>query len=178
MPVIGVQGIDDFKRAMYEFNDDLKKRVIKSALRAASKPIIRQAQSIAKVLQRPTKRRLPGVMRDRVRAVASKKHSIAKDGSIGMYIKPVTAKNAKKTPLDPFYYRFVAGGYHAVGSRRVAGGKLTRALNLRKQAEAGKIRFIAGDNFLGKAFQAQGGAALREFENTMKRRIDLANRRK
>lgn len=165
-----VQGIDDFNAALTALTKDLRKRVIRSALRAAARPIIRAAQSIAKVQT--------GLMRKRVVVTASRIKN-GRDGTLGVYIKPKKGKSAAKGgKLDPFYYKFVAGGFHAAGSKRVAGGKLTRKANLRSQVKAGKIRFIPGDDFLGKAFRIGQSQALAIFQSKLKERIDAANKRK
>ena len=165
-----VEGIDDFNAALTALTKDLRKRVIRSALRAAARPIINAAKSIAKVKT--------GLMKKRV-VVTSSRIKNGRDGTLGVYIQPRKAKSAKKGgKLDPFYYKFVAGGFHAVGRKRVAGGRLTRKANLRSQVKAGKIRFIPGDDFLGKAFRAGRSQALAIFQSKLKQRIDLANTRK
>lgn len=165
-----VQGIDDFNAALTALTKDLRKRVIRSALRAAARPIIKAAQSIAKVKT--------GLMKKRVVATASRLNN-GRNGTLGIFIKPKKTKSATKGgKADPYYYKFVAGGFHAVGTRRVAGGKFTRKANLRSQIKAGKIRVIPGDDFLGKAFRMGSGQALSVFQGKLKERIDAANRRK
>lgn len=165
-----VEGIADFNAALTALTKDLRKRVIRSALRAAARPIIQAAQSIAKVRT--------GLMKKRVVVTASRIKN-GRDGTLGVYIKPKRARSASKGgKADPFYYKFVAAGFHAVGSKRVAGGKLTRKRNLASQVKAGKVRFIPGDDFLGKAFRAGSNAALAIFQRKLKERIDVANKRK
>ena len=174
-----IRGIEDFNRAVADLKKDVSKRVVRSALRAAAKPMITSAKVNAKELKKPHPYRIKGLMKSRV--VASNSRIASRKKMIGLYIKPVARRGVTrgaKSPLDPFYYRFVASGFHAVGTRRVKGGRVTRALNLAAQRDAGKARFILGDDFIGKAFRSQGGAALKEFERTMKKRIDAANRRK
>jgi len=174
-----IRGIEDFNRAVADLKKDVSKRVVRSALRAAAKPMITSAKVNAKELKKPHPYRIKGLMKSRV--VASNSRIASRKKMIGLYIKPVARRGVTrgaKSPLDPFYYRFVASGFHAVGTRRVKGGRVTRALNLKAQLEAKKIRWIPGDDFLGDAFKAQSGVGLREFERTMKKRIDAANRRK
>ena len=174
-----IVGIEDFNRAIAELTKDVRKRVVRAALRAAAKPIITAAKANAKELKKPHPYRIKGLMKSRV--LASNSRIASRKKLIGLYIKPVARKGVTKgakSPLDPYYYRFVAAGFHAVGTRRVKGGRLTRAMNLKAQRDAGKVRFIPGDDFIGKAFRSQGGAALSAFERTMKKRIDAANRRK
>jgi hypothetical protein len=174
-----IRGIEDFNKAVAELKNDVAKRVVRSALRAAAKPLITAAKANAKVLQKPSKYRTPGLMR--ARTIASNSRIASRKKLIGLYIKPIARRGAAKgakSPHDPYYYRFIAAGFHAVGTRRVKGGRLTRAMNLKAQRESGKAKWIPGDDFIGKAFSSQGGAALKEFERTMKKRIDAANRRK
>ena len=174
-----IVGIEDFNRAIAELTKDVRKRVVRAALRAAAKPMITAAKANAKELKKPHPYRIKGLMKSRV--LASNSRIASRKKLIGLYIKPVARKGVTKgakSPLDPYYYRFVAAGFHAVGTRRVKGGRLTRAMNLKAQRDAGKARFIPGDDFIGKAFRSQGGAALSAFERTMKKRIDAANRRK
>ncbi len=174
-----IRGIEDFNRAIAELTKDVSKRVVRSALRAAAKPLITAARANARELQKPTKYRTRGLMK--ARTVASYSRIANRRKLIGLYIKPVARRGAPigaKSTQDPYYYRFMAAGFHAVGTRRVRGGRLMRERNLKAQRDAGKIEFKAGDDFLGKAFRSQGGAALSAFERTMKKRIDAANRRK
>lgn len=174
-----VQGIEDFNRAIAELSRDLRKRVIKSALRAAAKPIMLAIKAGSKVLKEPKKYRKQGTMRDSVKITSSRLQN-GRNGVIGVYIKPKAPKGAKgaKSPLDPFYYRFVANGFHAVGSKRVAGGRFTRKANLAAQTKAGRIKFIPGNDYIGKAFKATQGSALSIFQTKLKARIDAANKRK
>lgn len=172
-------GIDDFNRALAELTQDLRKKVVRSALRAGMKPIIAHAKAHAPELKTPHPYRIKGLLRSRITVATSR---IARSrGEIGVFMKPMPAKGVTrgaKSPLDPFYYRFVAGGFHAVGRRRVAGGRLTRKLNLAARVRQGTARFVEGNDFIGAAFRAKGDEALAVFTRTLKARIDQANRRK
>lgn len=172
-----IEGIEDFNRAIAELSKDLRKRVIRTALRAAAKPIVVAIKAGSKTLQKPHPKRISGVMRDSVKVTASRIQN-GKNGEIGVYIKPKAPKGSKNSPLDPFYYRFVASGFHAVGSKRVAGGKFTRKANLSNKVKSGSVRFIPGNNYIGKAFSATKNQALQIFQTKLKARIDAANKRK
>lgn len=174
-----LEGIEDFNNAIKELTQDLRKKVIRAALRAGMKPIIAYARANSKELKKPHPYRIRGLMKSRI--VATNSRIATKRGEIGIYMKPVAVKGVTKgakSPLDPFYYRFIAGGFHAVGSKRVAGGRLTRKANLASRVRAGKARFIPGDDYIKKAFQAKGDEALTIFQKKLKERIDKANRRK
>lgn len=174
-----LEGIDDFNHALAELTQDLRKKVIRAALRAGMKPIIGYAKAHAPELKTPHPYRIKGLLRSRIVAATSR---IARSrGEIGVFMKPMPAKGVTKgakSPLDPFYYRFVVGGFHAVGRKRVAGGRLTRKLNLASRVRQGSARFVQGDDFIGDAFRAKGDEALTVFTRTLKARIDAANRRK
>lgn len=175
-----IEGIDDFNKAIAELTQDLRKRVIRGALRAGMKPIIDHSKASAKVMKKPHPYRIQGLMRSRIVVTNSRIHN-GKNGQIGVFVKPVAVRGVTKgakSPLDPFYYRFVAGGFHAVGSKRVSGGRLTRKANLAKHRREGKARFIPGDDFIGKAFREKSSQALAIFQQKLKARIDKANRRK
>lgn len=174
-----IEGIDDFKKAIDDLTQDLRKKVIRAALRAGMKPIIAHAKAHSKELQKPHPYRIRGLMKSRI--VATNSRIAAKRGDIGIYMKPVAVKGVTKgakSPLDPFYYRFVADGFHAVGGKRVVGGRITRKANLASKVRAGKATFVPGDDFIKKAFQAKGDEALAVFQKKLKERIDKANRRK
>lgn len=174
-----LEGIDDFNRALSELTQDLRKKVVRSALRAGMKPIIAHARAHAPELKTPHPYRIRGLLKSRIVAATSR---IARQrGEIGLYMKPMPVKGVSKgakSPLDPFYYRFVAGGFHAVGRQRVAGGRRTRKLNLAARVRHGSARFVEGKDFIGAAFRAKGDEALAIFTRTLKARIDAANRRK
>lgn len=164
-----VEGIADFNKALLELKQDLRKRVVRSALRAAAKPIIAAAKAAAPVRT--------GLVRSRVVVTASR--LATRRGEIGVYIKPRSAKGVRKgSKLDPFYFQFSITGFHATGGRKIYGGKLLRARNLAGQVKAGRARFIPGRDWLGASFNAQSGAALRIFQEKLKQRIDAANKRK
>lgn len=175
-----IQGIDDFNKALAELTGDMRRKVVKAALRAAAKPLIDSIKAKSVVLKKPTKYRTPGLMRETVKAMNSKLST--KRGTFGLFIKPRSPRGSKrgaKSNQDPFYYKFIAGGFHAVGSGgRVKGGRITRKYNLQKQREAGRIRWIPGNDYIGAAFRARGQQALAAFEKKIKQRIDMANRRK
>lgn len=175
-----ITGIDDFNKAIAELTNDLKKRVVRSAWRAAAKPLVAHMKANAKTLQKPHPYRINGLMRDRV-VVTNSSLQNGSGGKIGVFVKPKRQSGVSrgaKSPLDPFYYRFVAGGFHAVGGKRVRGGRRTRAANLAAQRKSGSIRFIEGDDFIGKAFRATGDRVLQLYQTKLKARIDSANRRR
>ena len=175
-----ITGIEDFNKAIAELTQDLRKRVIRSAWKAAAKPLVAHMRAHAKTLKTPHPYRLKGLMRDRIVATNSRIHN-GRRGEIGVYVKPkrqAGVARGAKSPFDPFYFRFVAGGFHAVGKKRVRGGRLTRGANIAARMKAGTARLIPGDDFIGNAFRATGSHVLQMFQTKLKARIDAANRRK
>ncbi len=166
--IVSVEGLADAKRALEELSRDLRRKVVRAALRDAARPIVAQARANAPVRTGLVKRRI---------GVASSKLKRGQGGEIGVYIRPRASSLARRTKnraQDPWYYRFQEAGFHAVGSRRVGGSRNNRADRL-KQSGA---RFIPGKAFLGRAFQSEQRNALAIFQTAIKKRIDQANQRK
>lgn len=186
-----IDGIADAKRALDELTKDLKRRVIRGALLAAAKPIVQAARANAPVKT--------GLVRKSIGAFTSKIKN-GRNGEYGVYIKPRAGRVARKTKnkaLDPFYYRFQEVGFRAVGGRRVTGGsrrkklfsfspeyreKILRLAGVsapeKRRLTRPEPRFKVGSAFLGRAFASQKEAAANAFIKEVKKRIDLANRRK
>lgn len=163
-----LEGLADAKAAIEALTKDLRRRVVRGALRDAAKPIVKAARANAPVKT--------GLVQKRIGVSASKIKN-GRNGELGVYIRPRATKLARKTKLrsqDPYYYRFQEAGFHAVGSRRVSGGRRARAANLKKS----KARFIPGKVFLGRAFESQQRNALAIFQAAIKKRIGQANQRK
>lgn len=163
-----VVGIDDFNRAVDSLTRDLRRRVIYAALRAGARPIVRAAKANAPVKTGLVKKRI---------AVATSKIKRGRNGEIGVFIKPRISSKARKSKdrsQDPYYYVFQEAGFHAVGRRKVGGGRVNRAARIK----ASGARFIQGKKFMGRAFESNKGQALKAFSDTLKKRIDQANQGK
>lgn len=163
-----IEGLRDAKAALEALSKDMRKKVVRGALREAARPIVRQARSNAP--------KLTGLMAKRIGTFNSKIKR-GQNGEIGVFIKPRISSKAKRLKLtnqDPYYYRWIEAGFHAVGSRRVRGGRNARVRNLK----ASGARFIPGKVFIGRAFDSKSKAALDVFQDAIKKRIDQANRRK
>jgi len=164
---IKIEGFEDAIQALIDLAKDMRRRVVRGALRAAARPIVNQARSNAPVRT--------GLVKKRMSVMTSR---IAKGrNEIGVYIRPratALARREKIKALDPYYYKFQEAGFHAVGTRRVRGGRRARADNLRSSG----ARFIPGKMFIGRAFESRGSEALAIFKAQIRARIDAANRRK
>lgn len=165
---VKLDGLADAKAAIESLTKEMRRKVVRAALKAAGKPIIRAAKANAPVKT--------GLVRKSIGSFASK-FKRGQNGEIGIYIKPRTSARARKSKdksQDPFYYRFQEMGYHATGRKRVGGGRRNRPARL----AASGARMIPGKAFLGRAFESQRGAALAAFTAEIKKYIDLINTRK
>jgi len=166
--VLRVEGLKDAKAALDALTKDIRRKVVRGALRDAARPFVQAARANAPVRT--------GLLRKRIGTFTSKIKR-GQNGEVGVYVKPRAsnaARRAKIKSADPFYYRFQEIGFHAVGRRKIRGGRRARAANLKESG----ARFIPGKMFIGRAFAAQQRRALEIFQSAVKKRIDLANTRK
>lgn len=151
---VKIEGLDDLNRAIAELTQDLKRKVVRGALRDAAKPIQRAAVANAPTLQSPATYRLPGTLKRSILVKASRQAN-GRDGNIGVYIavrkrKGLGGKAGARNPFDPFYWRFLEFG----------------------------TKHISAQRFMTRAFDANSGAAIDIFKARLKARIDKANTRK
>lgn len=149
-----IEGLADLKLAIKDLAADLKKKVIRGALRDAAKPIQKQAVATAPVLKKDATYRLPGTLKKSILTKASKRFK-GQDGEIGVFIsaskrKALGGKRSARNPFDPFYWRFLEFG--TVKQRAL--------------------------RFLTNAFNANSSQSIRIFQDRVKTRIDKANKRK
>lgn len=156
--ILRIDGLEDARRAIEALTMDMRRKVVRQALRDAAKPIVQQARSNAPVLTGLVKKRL---------AVAASRLYRGQRGQVGVYIRPratALARRNKIRALDPYYYKFQEAGYHATG----------RA----KRKNVPNARFIPGKAFMGRAFESCRAQALEVFQQAIAKRIEAANRRK
>lgn len=160
--VIKMDGLEAVRSALLETPKHLRQKVMLSVLRKAAAPILRAAKANAPVAAKSTNRVIPGLIKKTL-GITRSKLKLAANGEFGVFITarvPGKVKRvrgqARKSGLkgpnfgDPFYHRFQEAGFHAVGRKRVAGGKNRRAAALK----ASGARFIPGKKYLGNAFEA------------------------
>lgn len=151
---VNLEGLDDLKRAMAELAGDLKRRVVRSALRDAAKPMHKAMVAAAPVLKEDHPYRLPGTLKKSILVKASKRFN-GKTGEIGVYVavrkrKGLGGKAGARNPFDPFYWRFLEFGTKKLGKKK----------------------------FMSDAFDANAQGAIQIFQARLKTRIDKANTRK
>ena len=160
--IVKMEGFEQVRLALIETPKHLRQKVMLAILRKATQPIVRAAKASAPVAKQSTSRIIPGLLKKTLGVTKSKLRQASR-GEFGVFItarKPGAIKRIGKAARklgakgpnfgDPFYHRFQEGGFHAVGSSRIKGGKRARAENMKKSG----ARFIPGKKYLGSAFEA------------------------
>lgn len=162
--ILSVEGLADVKARLQDLPVHLRKKVMYAVLRKAAVPIVKAAKANAPVAKQATRRVIPGLIKNTIRTAVSKYKKPAA-GEFGVYVKPFVPGKIKSLKRkagkslyfgDPYYYKFQEFGFHAVGSKRIAGGTKRRAESLAK----GGYIFVPGKKFLGRAFDSSKAAAL------------------
>lgn len=151
---VKLEGLDDLKRAVSELKADLRRKVIRGALRDAAGPIARAARAKAPVLKQVHPHRLPGTLKRSI-VVKSSKQFRGQGNELGIYIavrkrKGLGGKAGARNPFDPFYWRFQEFGTAKMRARP----------------------------FMNPAFSANAQQAIAIFQAKLKARIAKANARK
>lgn len=165
---VRIDGLEEVRRALMETPVELRRKVMYRLLRKAAQPIVRAARAGAPVASKATRRVVPGLLKKTIGVARSRIKQPAR-GEFGVYItalKPAGIKRigrkARRSGAagpnfgDPFYHRFQEGGFHAVGTRRIGGGRANRAAKVK----ASGARFIPGKAYLGQAYAAHRAAAV------------------
>lgn len=192
---INVAGIEGVGKALDELSNDLRKKVVRQALKDAAKPMMQLAKAKAPVLARATRRRRPGVLRSNIRVLSSKINN-GKEGVIGVYLTVKSTRGARrKTPItgDPFYFPFVEGGHRIVPRGKGTAGlskreirSMTKAglrstitarrLLAEKSRTAASTGFVQGKKFFESAYRATKDKTVGLFAEAIKARVAAANR--
>jgi HK97 gp10 family phage protein len=149
-----IEGLADLKAAFKDLANDLKRKVLRAALRDAAKPIQKAAVQAAPTLKSEHPYRLPGTLKKSIITKASKRFR-GQDGEIGVYVavrkrKGLGGKSSARNPFDPFYWRFQEFGTKNQPARP----------------------------FLRQAFDRNTTQAVDIFSRQVLKRIEKANRRK
>jgi hypothetical protein len=166
--IIGISGLEDVRLALINTPVELRKKVMYRLLRKAAAPIVRAAKANAPVAAKSTSRVIPGLLK---RTLGVRRSTIKQParGEFGVFITAITPPGIKRLKGrarkagargpnfgDPFYHRFQEGGFHAVGRRKVGGGRRARAERL----IASGARRIPGKQYLGRAYDSQRRATV------------------
>lgn len=174
-----VSGIPDVKAALNAFAADLRRYVVRQALRSAAEPIVIAARNNAPTLATATRRRVPGTLKRNINVFNSKK-SNGQGGVLGVFVSVrASRQDLKKSPItgDPYYWRWVEGGHRIVPRSRRVGtyrgkAKYAQTLRVRRSASSG---FVAARGFLLAAFRSQSVVAVRIFSAQILAHIAKAN---
>jgi HK97 gp10 family phage protein len=171
---VRLQGWDDLIAKLRALPGALRVRVLLNALRAGARPVRDAARAHAPVLQKPVPYRTVGLVRKSIVVRTSK--TARQAGDVGVFVNVRPAKGARfktstsrvfglkvrtrtqtraslrgaRSPVDPFYWRFVAFGTRKMRARnflQAGANKLTGALPV---IQAALDKWIAKTNASGK----------------------------
>lgn len=154
--------IPDFKRQLLALGQRMEKNIVRRGVRAAGAVFVAEARRRAPVLREPRKGRVAGALQRAIRSVSRRGERGVVKQSVGVLATRAQAKSG----VDPFYWRFLEGGWLPRGpGRRLKGGKRRRALE-RERAIAGGGRIVSYP-FLKPAFESTGSRALAAFNQAV-----------
>lgn len=189
--------IPDFKRQLDELGMKMETKIAIGALKAAGAVFLKAAKSFAPVLKTPDPRRTAGDLRKSI--FLGRSHFGTRDAPqlyigihAGRYVSMKRGGRVSGGPMekalqrkrniasgagriaDPFYWRFLEGGWIPRGpGNKFKGGERTRAI-LRARALAGGASRVSHP-FLQPAFTFAENAALDTALEFMTRAIDMVN---
>lgn len=159
--------LPDFRRQLAEVERRVRTRIVRGALRAAGNTLAKSARQKAPTMQKFTRQRIPGALR---RAIYVGRGRSGRD-SVRFFVSVRGGKGyAKKGRGDPFYWRFLEGGWIPRGrGQKVTGGRRLRSLKRKRAIQAGaqEVRYP----FFKPAFDEAGGRALAAFNERMTKGI-------
>lgn len=151
--------IPDFKRQLVALGQRMERNIVRRGLRAAGAVFRDEARRRAPVLREPRKGRVAGALKRAIQSANSRRSTRGKPEQI-VYVRATRAQT--KRGIDPFYWRFLEGGWVPRGpGKRLKGGKRRRALE-RERVIAGGAQVVSYP-FLKPAFEAVGPRALDAF---------------
>jgi HK97 gp10 family phage protein len=154
--VVITSNLPEFKAALGVLGTKVEKRVVTNAIRAAARVFRDRARALAPQLSEPDPRRVRGALR---RAIVVARSRDRKKGSVQYYVGVRASKTSRGGARDPFYWRFLEGGWIPRGpGNRIKGGERRKALE--RSRTAGRRIAVP---FLAPAFRAAQGEALAAF---------------
>ena len=156
--------IPDFRRQLREVEKRFRRRAVSQGVRDAAKVFRAAARQAAPVLRTRNPRRLPGALRTAITIARSRN---ATRGSVAYSVIVRASRGRRGTARDPFYWRFLEGGWIPRGpGQRIAGGTVRKRAE-RERLAAARVSYP----FLGPAFQRMQGAAIAAFSRGVERRL-------
>lgn len=155
--IVKLEGVEHLRGALKSLPDKLRKKVLMAALRKAARVVQRYARQYVPVLKAPARYRTRGLLKRRIAVRISRESR--KQGNVGVFVNIKPADRAKyatetirvgrvkikqsrlvkagqrgrRSPNDPFYWRFVEFGTRhmpAVSFIGKAGEKLDESLSV------------------------------------------------
>lgn len=175
--------LPDFRRQLAELGQRMERRIVARATRAAGTIFRDQARRLAPVLKTPDPRRIRGLLARRIFVGRSR---FGQKGQVFYYVGVRTAvrrSNVQKLKVkrsgraaDPFYWRFLEGGWIGRGrGSGFTGGRRLRAVKRARAAAAGSARFQVP--FLAPAFERGKARALAAFTEELEKELAAESRR-
>lgn len=154
--------IPDFKRQLTALGRRMEKNIVRRGVRAAGAVFVVEARRRAPVLREPRKGRVAGALQRAIRSVSRRSQRGVVKQSVGV----VATSAQTKSGVDPFYWRFLEGGWVPRGpGRRFKGGPRRRRIE-RDRAIAAGARIVSYP-FLKPAFESAGSRALDAFNQAV-----------
>lgn len=154
--------IPDFKRQLLALGQRMEKNIVRRGVRAAGAVFVAEARRRAPVLREPRRGRVAGALQRAIRSVSRR----SPRGVVKQFVGVRATRAQTKSGVDPFYWRFLEGGWIPRGpGQRFKGGTRRRRLE-RGRAVAGGARRVAYP-FLKPAFDAAGSRALNAFNQAV-----------
>lgn len=159
----------ELRRELGAASAKIEKRAAGDGVRAAARVFRDRARAIAPVLRTPDRRRIPGALRRAIVVARSKKRE---RGLVAYFVGVKASTAQRRRGADPFYWRFLEGGWAPRGpGQRLRGGVRSRALQRRRTAASRIAR-----PFLAPAYAGGQGAALSAFTQRFNARMTEISR--
>lgn len=121
-----IQGLDDLLAKLREMPKKLRTRVLLGALRAAARPVRKEARQLAPVLKEPHPYRKPGTVRNAISIRTSRVARRAGDTGVFVNVRPARKgvdKNGVRyrgaqSNRDPYYWQWLEFGRKARSRQR------------------------------------------------------------
>ena len=159
---IKVEGYKETIAVLKQLTDAMRKNIIRSALRASAKPMLKSARS--KVPKRT------GQLAKQLK-IASYRDRNAPRSEVSVAIKPVFSRHKKSGKANAFYARFIHEG--TVDPRKSKKGKLLVFKNREgKMIFTRSVKGIKANPFLTRAFHEQGDHTIRIFSDELGKAVE------
>lgn len=165
---LDIKGLAELEQKLLALPGKLAGRALPRALLAGAKPIVEQAKRLAPV---GTDRAIVGGIKAK-RSRRDKLGPYAARVVIGVehgFQKQAGRTKRDRYKGDPYYWRFVELGFHAVGRRKSAGRAERRR---RRKGKPTYGRFVPGQRFMQRALEQQAELAGVAVTVELKRQIE------